>query len=226
MAIRSAFDGLANLLVLTAGIEDVPGEPTAEERPAVARAVEKRRREFAAGRELARHGLRSFGLEGVSIPVSDRRYPVWPGGIVGSISHTRERVGVALARKGDYAGVGLDLEVRNAVTPNLHGSILVDSELRRLGDAPGGEEATLIFSCKEAVFKAVNPLCGEFLDFLDVSIELSEGTFVAHCKDSLLSADLIGKGKGYFEIEAEVVQSIFLLEGSTSGLAGADSAKS
>jgi 4'-phosphopantetheinyl transferase EntD len=212
MTIESAFDELANLLVLTAGIDDVPGELTPEERPAMTRAVEKRRREFAAGRELARRGLRSFGLEGVSIPVSERRYPVWPDGIVGSISHTRERVGVALARRGDYAAVGLDLEFRNAVTPNLFGSILIDSELRRLSAASGEEEATLIFSCKEAIFKAVNPLSGEFLDFLDVSIELLDGTFVGHCRDSLRSAELIGQARGYFEIKAELVQSVFLVD--------------
>jgi 4'-phosphopantetheinyl transferase EntD len=211
MTVESAFDELVNLLVLTADIDDLPGELTAEESPAIERAVDKRRREFAAGRELARRGLRKFGLDSVSIPVSGQRYPVWPDGIVGSISHTRERVGVALARRGHYAAVGLDLEVRSAVTPNLFRSILSDSELRRLSTVSGAEEATLIFSCKEAVFKAVNPLCNEFLDFLDVTIELSESTFVAHCRDSLRSAEPISKARGYYEIKAEVVQSVFLV---------------
>lgn len=214
MAIESAFDDLANLLVLTAAIEDVPGELTSEERPAMARAVEKRRREFAAGRSLARRGLRSFGLEAVSIPVSEHRHPIWPHGIVGSISHTGDRVGVALARRGHYAAVGLDLEVRNAVTPNLFASILVDEEARRLPAATPGEEATLVFSCKEAVFKAVNPLCGEFLDFLDVSIELLDGTFVARCRASLRSAEPIRAATGYFEIGKDIVQSVFLVDGA------------
>lgn len=212
MPIEPAFDGLTNLLVLTAAIDEVPGQLTAEERPAVARAVEKRRREFAAGRQLARHGLKSFGNAAVSIPVSERRYPVWPDGIVGSISHTRDRVGVALARRQDYAAVGLDLEIRKSVTRNLFGSILLESEMHRLPAASAEEEATLVFSCKEAVFKAVNPVCDEFLDFLDVSIELLDGAFVARCKDSLQSAEIIGAARGYFEIKPEFVQTLFLVE--------------
>ena len=222
MAIESAFEEITNLLVLTAEMDDVPGEPTLEESTTIERAVGKRRREFAAGRELARRGLRKFGLDAVSIPVSEHRHPVWPDGIVGSISHTRERVGVALARRDHFAAIGLDLEVRSAVTPNLFSSILSESELRRLSPASGAEEATLIFSCKEAVFKAVNPLCGEFLDFLDVSIELTGSTFVANCRNSLRSAEPIGKARGYFEFKAEVVQSVFLLDGTAAGPRGVD----
>jgi 4'-phosphopantetheinyl transferase EntD len=212
MAIESAFEGLANRLVLVTGIDDVPGELTVDEQPAVARAVGKRRREFAAGRQLARHGLRSLGMEAVSIPMSERRYPLWPEGVVGSISHTGERVGVALARRRDYAAVGLDLEVRRSVTPNLFDSIMLDSERRRLPTASREEEATLIFSCKEAVFKAVYPVCGEFLDFLDVSIELLDGEFIARCRDSLRSAEMIGAARGYFEVAGEIVKSVFLVE--------------
>lgn len=225
MAIESAFDYLEELLVLTAGIDDVPGELTADEHPAIARAVQKRRREFVAGRALARRGLRSFGLEGVSIPVSERRFPVWPDGIVGSISHTRDLVGVALGRQRDYAGIGLDLEARNAVAQNLFHSILVDSEARGLSSGLREEEATVIFSCKEAVFKAVNPLVGEFLDFLDVLIELRDGAFVARCRNSLRSAEVINGARGYFEIKGDSVRSVFVIDATTAGLTGGDRAR-
>ena len=215
MAVESAFDGLANILVLVANIADVRGEITADEQRAVSRAVEKRRREFAAGRQLARHALGVFGMEATSIPMSEHRYPIWPHGVVGSISHTGERVGVALAQRRDYAAVGLDLEVRRSVTAGLFRSIMLDSELDRLSTASPEEEVTLAFSCKEAVFKAVNPLCGEFLDFLDVSVELLDGEFVARCSESRRSAEVIGAAKGYFEVGGNIVKSLFLVEPAT-----------
>jgi 4'-phosphopantetheinyl transferase EntD len=211
MAIEPAFGAVPSLLVLISDSHDIQGSPTDEEALAVSRAVAKRRREFAAGRSLARQGLLAMGVQPVSIPVSPRRYPVWPAGIAGSISHTNRHVGVALARTRHYVGVGLDLELRDSVAPNLFRSIVTEGELEQLPAQSPTEVATLLFSCKESVFKAVNPTVDEFLDFLDVRIELADGGFRACCSRARRSAEMVNGGEGYFEIADDLVRSLFLI---------------
>jgi enterobactin synthetase component D len=143
--------------------------------------------------------------------MSPHRYPLWPDGIVGSISHTHRYVGVALARTRNYLGLGLDLEVRNSVTPDLFESILVGSEMKQLSTRVQVELATVLFSCKEAIFKAVNPVFNEFIDFLDVEVDVSDGRFRARCSEARHSAEMVNGGEGYFEIVGEIVKSLFLV---------------
>src|SRR6267143_5303514 len=74
------------------------------------RAVLKRRREFTAGRVCARAALERLGIRGFPIVAAPDRSPVWPPGIVGSLSHCGDYCGAAVARRGSIAGVGLDVE--------------------------------------------------------------------------------------------------------------------
>ena len=60
-----------------------------EEEPLVARAVDKRRREFAAGRACARRALEQLGLPASPILAGPRREPLWPPGVVGALTHCR-----------------------------------------------------------------------------------------------------------------------------------------
>src|SRR4051794_36063543 len=58
-----------------------------EEQAAIARAVEKRRLEFALGRTCARRALRELGVNpGALVPLADRSVP-WPSEAWGSITH-------------------------------------------------------------------------------------------------------------------------------------------
>ena len=61
----------------------------AEEAAFVAQAVEKRRAEFARGRSCARAACATLGVSGQIIPVGQRRAPIWPASLVGSITHCR-----------------------------------------------------------------------------------------------------------------------------------------
>lgn len=212
MAIEPAFSSVRCLLALISDSHDIGGDLTDEEALAISRAVAKRRQEFAAGRSLARQALSAIGVDPVSIPVSPGRYPVWPDGVVGSISHTGSHVGVALARSSDYAGIGLDLEARNSVKPELFKSVLTEPEQEHLSTRTQIEAATLLFSCKESIFKAANPVLNEFIDFLDVQIDIGDGQFRATCNSARRSAAMVNSGVGYFEIGADIVKSLFLIE--------------
>ena len=67
--------------------------------------------EFQSGRELARSLLTACRAPTVEVPVAPDRSPVWPVGFVGSITHTTDWVGVAVARTADVAGLGIDAEL-------------------------------------------------------------------------------------------------------------------
>ena len=75
----------------------------------VATAVAKRRREFAAGRYLARKLLSRLDLpQDTPLLNGEDRAPVWPEGVAGTISHTRHRAAVAVARSPAVLSLGCD----------------------------------------------------------------------------------------------------------------------
>ncbi|MFP1130226.1 hypothetical protein [Asticcacaulis sp. W401b] len=67
----------------------------------------RRQREFNAGRNIARDLLGDGDVVGINPQTGA---PVWPLGVVGSISHSRELVAVALAPSSAIAGIGIDIE--------------------------------------------------------------------------------------------------------------------
>jgi 4'-phosphopantetheinyl transferase EntD len=144
------------------------------EEQTLGRAVLKRRREFRAGRAYARAALSILGVEPCSIPVGERRQPVWPPGIVGSITHT-DRLSFAIAaRSVDFRALGIDLEEDAVLDPGLIALVCRTEE--REGDGgsgPGGvDRAKLLFVIKEAFYKAYFPVTGAFLEFEDVSVTI------------------------------------------------------
>jgi 4'-phosphopantetheinyl transferase EntD len=72
-------------VVSTTGERSVDLYP--EEEAAVGNAVEKRRREFVTARACAREALAQLGLPAQPIPAGPRGEPVWPQGVVCSITH-------------------------------------------------------------------------------------------------------------------------------------------
>ncbi len=150
-----------------------------QEQRYVARAVEKRRREFQAGRHCARRALEMLGAEGVAIPAGEDRAPCWPPGFVGSITHTGKLetafAAAAVARAAEVQGVGLDAEQTEPLGEELMGHVLTDTERRALDAEPASERALLaklIFSAKEAFYKCQYPLTLQYLGFHDVEVEL------------------------------------------------------
>ena len=82
-------------------VESQPDPLEAPERAAVAGAVASRQREFAGGRTCARRALLRLGHAAQPIPVGACRAPVWPHGVVGSITHCSSFAAAAVARAAD-----------------------------------------------------------------------------------------------------------------------------
>jgi len=143
------------------------------EKEHVARAVPKRRMEFAAGRTCARRALASLGVESTSLPARPDRSVAWPSGVVGAITHTDGFAAAAVARAGEVVGVGLDAEVRDRVHESLWPRVARPSEIEwiRSGEEEATNRAVRLFSAKEAFYKAQHALSGAYLGFHDACYE-------------------------------------------------------
>ncbi|NOT08103.1 MAG: 4'-phosphopantetheinyl transferase superfamily protein [Gemmatimonadales bacterium] len=147
-----------------------------EEEALVSTMVPARRSEFAAGRASARAALKRLGVPPAPILADARRVPVWPSGVIGSITHCAGYCGCAVARSGAAMGLGVDVEVAAPLPDDIREAVSTPRERQSAGLPP-----LLLFSAKESVFKACFPLTRIELDFREVEIELGSeaGTFVA-----------------------------------------------
>jgi 4'-phosphopantetheinyl transferase EntD len=183
---RSLFRHLLPDAVLVAEMSPVDADPATlplPERSLIERAVEHRRREFAAGRTMARALLRHLGAENGALLSDSDRVPAWPRAVVGSITHCRTLCAVAVASRAVSAGIGIDVEPARPLDEGLHAMILREAERSRVSALPTELQplgAILVFSIKEAVYKAIYPERRQFLDFQQVEIVFTgEDGFIA-----------------------------------------------
>jgi 4'-phosphopantetheinyl transferase EntD len=161
--------------------EEDPFELHPEEAPFVVGAIERRKREFACGRACARRAFADLGLPPPVIPSGAQREPIWPEGVVGSLTHTRGLCAAAVATSSRYRALGLDAERERVFEAALITRVADDSELEH-AEALGLERAALalvVFSAKEAVYKAQFPASRVYLGFRDVRLELEHDAFRA-----------------------------------------------
>jgi 4'-phosphopantetheinyl transferase EntD len=150
-----------------------------EERPLVANAVERRRREFEEGRDCAHRVLSRLGWAGFPVLSGKNREPLWPPGVIGSITHCDGYVAAAAGRVADLRGIrglGIDAEVRSPLAPEVGRLVLTEREQVLMSTPEGATHATSIFSAKEAIYKCWFPLTGRWLDYQDAEIDLDVGT--------------------------------------------------
>lgn len=140
------------------------------------RAVEARRTSYHWGRALARRAIAQLGYEPLPVRKGPEREPVWPAGLVGSITHCDGYCAAAVAERSAWAAVGIDAEVVQPLAAGVLARIATPAEAERLaGVADPTAQATALFSAKEAVYKAWFPLAGSWLGFHDAAVELEEG---------------------------------------------------
>lgn len=162
-----------DLAVVCTGVDGDPGWLWAEERAAVAKAIPRRQREFAAGRAAARAAMRQLGQRECAIPAREDRSPAWPEQFIGSISHSATFCVAVVGLKRRWASAGIDIEEDRRVEPDLWPSICRPRELETLvqGDAAARKSmVTRLFSAKEAFFKWQYPHTRQMLDFQDVEV--------------------------------------------------------
>lgn len=188
-------------------------ELSADERKLVELASASRRQEFAAGRRVAHAAMRQIGIPTGEILALDRK-PVWPDGVVGSISHSRTIATAAVSLRERHKGLGVDVIPVTAVSEKTATRVLSERELRWVHEIGPGEWRTAMFSAKEAIYKAVNPLVGEFLAFNDVEVAVDETelSFEARTNDPRPSSAAVHSGRGYIHRVSGHWLTVFLVD--------------
>jgi 4'-phosphopantetheinyl transferase EntD len=199
--------------VLTSAVGDTAlafmSEPEAA---SIVDAVPKRQREFATARALAREGLeRFFGLHDFNLLNGKNRSPFWPQGIAGSISHSSTRAWVALV-DATYGTIGIDGENGDKLERNLWHLILCDEEityLETLKTSIQERRALVIFSAKEALYKAQFPWSHKYVDFKAVQIRLNEdGTLLCIFQSDIAPFQSGFVASGRWSDEMEVISAV------------------
>lgn len=172
--LAALFPGAARLVIaddtMWSGFERL----FAEEQALGVRAVQKRKRELAAGRHAARAALAQLGYDAAPIERGAAGAPRWPAGACGSITHCKGFAAAVVAHTNEVLSVGFDAEGADALKANLVDMICAADERAQIDALPAAPVGTdwpkLAFSCKEAFYKAYYPLGGVVLDFRQVRI--------------------------------------------------------
>lgn len=143
---------------------------------AIRSAVAQRQHEFIGGRVMARRAMTRLGVAPQAVPAGPDRAPMWPDGLVGSITHSKVWCAAVVARDDKIRSVGIDVEDARSVGPELWRIVCTASELSWISTLPADDHelaATALFSAKESVFKAQYPLTRRMLDHQAVEVRLS-----------------------------------------------------
>ncbi|MER7850155.1 4'-phosphopantetheinyl transferase superfamily protein [Kitasatospora sp. NPDC096077] len=142
----------------------------------------RRQRQFTAARVLARSALAELDVPARPLLPGRGGAPGWPDGTTGSITHCDGYTACAATRTIRYAALGIDAEPQQ---PLPHGTLHLTAsaaEHRRLARLPQGTVPwdRLLFSAKEATYKAFYPLTHTWTALASITVTLRlDGTFTA-----------------------------------------------
>lgn len=121
-------------------------------------------RDFTRGRLAAHETLRRLGESAPDgIGISTTGAPLWPRGIVGSISHCDGAVAAVSASAEQLQGIGIDVEVEQTLELGIIDAVLRADEARL--------DPLVQFSAKESMYKLWEPIVGQWLDFDEVCVQ-------------------------------------------------------
>jgi 4'-phosphopantetheinyl transferase EntD len=181
---------LAAILPPTVMCEEHFGEPPGgvlfpEEERVVARALERRSREYATVRAHARACLGRLGQPPVPIVPGPGGAPVWPEGVLGSMTHCEGYAAAAVGLAPPLYAMGIDAEPDAPLPDGVLDLVATAAELALLAGVANLEDGPcwdkLLFSAKESVYKAWCPVVGTWLDPQETEIVFHPGrsTFTA-----------------------------------------------
>jgi 4'-phosphopantetheinyl transferase EntD len=154
-----------------------------EEAAALGRVSEGRLREYTISRACARRALAKLDIAPAPILSGSKREPLWPAGIVGSITHCSGYCAVAVARFEVFATIGIDAEIHAELPPGVLATVALEEELEGMRSLPasGIHWDRVLFCAKESVYKAWYPLARNWLGFKDalVTVQPELATFHA-----------------------------------------------
>lgn len=142
----------------------------------IARAVQKRRDDFLGARHCARQALQQLGERPAPILKGGTGEPLWPRGIVGSLTHCDGYRAAALGHAMRFRSIGIDAEPHGPLPDGVLDSVSLPAERDWLASTSADlHYDRLLFCAKEATYKAWFPLTGRWLGFEDAHITFGAG---------------------------------------------------
>lgn len=176
--------------------------------------VKKRQAEFFVGRYCARlaiNQLSSFNQHSSEVLVGKDRSPVWPEGIRGSITHSSSRAACVVSAQDVDVYIGIDLETNlsEELAVLVRAFIHTDTELAVLTQkgVPDNIATTIIFSAKEALFKALYPKVQQYFGFECAKIKS------VNMRKNFLIINIIDEFLGEHSVMQSYICYFFILDG-------------
>ncbi|WP_371515395.1 4'-phosphopantetheinyl transferase [Kitasatospora sp. NBC_01300] len=175
----------------------------------------RRQRQFTAARTLARRALAQLGHPPVPLLPGPGGAPEWPSGAVGSITHCDGYTACAAAHAADVISLGIDAEPALPLPGGVLALTASEDERHRLDRLPHGQVPwdRLLFSAKEATYKACYPLTRRWTGLAGISVRLHpDHTFTAH------HPHLPGRCHGrWTSTDAVLLTALTIPHGTTTG---------
>lgn len=152
------------------GIPDASGFVFEEERLAVCQSGDHRKREFSAGRACARVALGKLGYAAQPILSDEDGLPLWPESSLAVITHARGYCASIATKDANYRAIGLDLEKTNRLSHAAIERVVhpLEADFVRADQ----KMASLLFSAKEAFYKAQYPQWRTSANFHDLALKV------------------------------------------------------
>jgi 4'-phosphopantetheinyl transferase EntD len=130
-------------------------------------------RASGAARWIAHGLLADLGMADFAVLRTSSGTPAWPRGITGSLAHSDEMAVAAVALVSHFGSIGIDVEPARPLPKDVLALIRTCADVT---DATDRQLAgSILFSAKEAVYKAVYPLDRKILDYQDIAVDLNSG---------------------------------------------------
>jgi 4'-phosphopantetheinyl transferase EntD len=148
------------------------------------------RRASGAARRIAHGLLADIGFDDFAILRTPSGAPAWPDGITGSLAHDDEMAVAAVAPVSQIGSLGIDVEPARPLPDDIFALVATRADVTRAADRHLA--GRILFSAKEAVYKAVYPLDRQILGYEDITVDLNAGhattktgrqTMLAYCVD-------------------------------------------
>ncbi len=172
MDLNSLFPSSAVVVTADASMWESPLRP--EEEALIANVIEKRQREFRAGRHAAHAALTRLRAPDSPLLRGERREPLWPDGHVGSIAHCNDLCVSVCAKRDDLLGLGIDVEPLEPLAEGVERYIHTAQEAAWVADNADDHPQRLIFSAKESLYKCYYPLIRRFFGFKSVTLSFEQ----------------------------------------------------
>lgn len=205
-------------VVVVERFADEPGvQLFAVEEEVIRPAVDKRRNEFATVRHCARLALAQLGIGSLPLVPGLRGAPVWPPGVVGSMTHCDGYRAAAIARSKDLRTLGIDAEQHLSLPPGVLDLVSRPVERHHLAaltaTVPTVAWDRVLFSAKEAIYKAWFPLAREWLGFdeAEVSINPDDGTFEGVILRAAANGARLRRMSGRWTVAGELIATAVAL---------------